>query len=135
MNEPLFTGACTALVTPFYENKINYPMVQQLIRRQLDAGIEAITLAGTTGEACSLTDNEKIQLFKTGKTYAGDHCKIIAGTGSNSTDHPISLGIAAEKAGADALLVVSPYYNKGTAEGVCAHYTAIANAVNIPVIL
>ena len=135
MNEPLFTGVCTALVTPFFENKINYPMVQQLLRRQVSAGIEAVVLCGTTGEAPTLSDCEKLELFSKAKEYVKDDCMIIAGTGSNSTEHAVVLSKAAEDAGADALLVVSPYYNKATPEGLYRHYLSIAHAVSIPMIL
>ncbi len=135
MKQPLFTGVCTALVTPFLENKINYPMAEQLLRRQIDAGISAVVLAGTTGEAPTLTDPEKIELFRRSKAFAGDSCTIIAGTGSNSTEHTVMLSKAAEAAGADALLVVSPYYNKANPEGLYTHYKAVADAVSIPIIL
>ncbi len=135
MNQPLFSGACTALVTPFLDDKINYPLLQQLIHRQICAGVEAIVLAGTTGEAPTLTDAEKCELFYRGKEYSQEKCLIIAGTGSNSTQHAVDLSIAAQEAGADALLVVSPYYNKSTADGLFAHYLSIAHAVSIPLIL
>ncbi len=135
MAKPLFTGACTALVTPFLDDKVNYPMAEQLLRRQISAGINAVVLAGTTGESPTLTDDEKIELFRRCKQYAGDSCLIIAGTGSNSTQHAIELSIEAQDAGVDALLVVSPYYNKATADGLVAHYLAIAHAVRIPLII
>lgn len=135
MKKPLFTGVCTALVTPFLDDRINYPMVEQLLRRQIDAGIEAIVLAGTTGESPALSDQEKIELIRRAKSYVGNQCKIIAGTGSNSTTHTLELSIAAEKAGADALLIVSPYYNKGTPDGVFEHYLTISDAVQIPIII
>ena len=135
MNQPLFTGLCTALVTPFFESKINFPMLEQLIRRQQQAGVSTIVLAGTTGEAPTLSDFEKIELFRYGKEYAGQNMKIIAGTGSNCTEHAVALSKAAEEAGADGLLVVSPYYNKATEEGLYAHYLSIAHAVSIPIIL
>lgn len=135
MREPVFSGVCTALVTPFLNGEINYPMVGQLIYRQIAAKIPAVVLAGTTGESPTLTDEEKLELFRRGKAYAGSKCKVIAGTGSNSTAHARHLSIEAEKAGADALLVVSPYYNKATPAGLIAHYKAIAEAVHIPVIL
>ena len=135
MKNPLFTGVCTALVTPFLENKVNYPMVQMLLRRQMDAGISSVVVAGTTGEAPTLSDDEKLELIQRAKSYVGDACTIIAGTGSNSTEHAVELSRDAEDAGADALLVVSPYYNKATPDGLVAHYTAIAHSVNIPVIL
>ena len=134
MKEVLFTGACTALVTPFLDDRVNFPMLEQLLRRQIDTGIEAVVICGTTGEAPTLSDQEKLELFSRAKQYAGDSCKIIAGTGSNSTVHSVRLSAAAEKCGVDGLLVVTPYYNKTTPEGLAAHYTAIAQAVDIPVI-
>lgn len=135
MKEPLFTGACTALVTPFLDGRVNYPLAQQLLRRQLDAGIEAVVLGGTTGEGATLSDEEKLELVRRCKAFASDGCTVIAGTGSNDTAHAVALSRAAEEAGADALLVVSPYYNKATPEGLFAHYLSIAHAVEIPVIL
>ena len=135
MKKPLFTGVCTALVTPFLDDKVNLPMVEMLIKRQIDAGIPAVVLAGTTGESATLTDIEKIELFRRGKEYASNNCIIIAGTGSNSTSHAIELSQAAEEAGVDALLVVSPYYNKSTPNGLVAHFMSIAHAVSIPIIL
>jgi len=135
MKKLFFSGACTALVTPFLNGKVNYPMLEQLLKRQLDAGIKAIVVCGTTGEAPTLSDSEKIEIFRRAKKYVGDKCKIIAGTGSNDTEHTIALSKAAEDVGADALLVVSPYYNKATSDGLVAHYSAVAGAVHIPVIV
>lgn len=135
MNKPFFTGVCTALVTPFLDEKINYPMAEMLIKRQLDAGIRTFVLSGTTGEAPTLSDQEKLELFSRCKDYTGNDACIIAGTGSNCTSHAVELSQAAQEAGADALLVVSPYYNKATPEGLFAHYLSIAHAVTIPVII
>ena len=135
MKKPLFSGACTALVTPFLDGKVNYPMMEILLRRQIQSGIRAVVVCGTTGESPTLSDAEKLELFRKCKEYTGDECLIIAGTGSNCTEHSVSLSIAAEKCGADALLVVSPYYNKATPDGLIAHYTAVAQAVKIPVII
>lgn len=135
MKQPIFTGACTALVTPFAGGKINYPMVETLLHKQICAGVDAVVLSGTTGESPTLTDTEKLELFRFAKDYVGKTCKIIAGTGSNNTSHAVALSIAAQQCGVDALLVVSPYYNKATPEGLCAHYLAIANSVDIPIIL
>ena len=134
MKKPVFTGACTALVTPFSNGKVDYSMLRKLLHRQMAAGIHAVVLCGTTGEAPTLTDEEKLTIFQQAKEFTGDDCTIIAGTGSNSTQHALTLSRAAEEVGADALLVVSPYYNKATAEGLLAHYTAVAGAVHIPVI-
>lgn len=135
MRKPLFTGACTALVTPFLDGKVNYPMMEQLLGRQIEAGIQAVVIAGTTGESPTLSDEEKITLFRRCKEYVGDQCLIIAGTGSNNTAHCVSLSIAAEEAGADALLVVSPYYNKATPDGIVMHYLSVCHAVSLPVII
>jgi 4-hydroxy-tetrahydrodipicolinate synthase len=135
MKQPVFTGVCTALVTPFINGAVNYPMMQQLLRQQIDAGISAVVISGTTGEASTLSDDEKLNLFAYSKAYVKDSCTVIAGTGSNSTDHAVNLSQAAEEAGADALLVVSPYYNKATTDGLVAHYMSIAHAVSVPIII
>ena len=134
MNNQIFTGVCTALVTPFIDGKINYPMAEMLIRRQIDAGVKAIVLAGTTGEASTLSDNEKIELFRRCKAYVGDSCQIIAGTGTNCTARSLELSISAENVGVDGLLMVTPYYNKTTPDGLYIHYCSIAQAVNLPII-
>lgn len=135
MKQPVFTGVCTALVTPFLNGRVNYPMMEQLLKRQMDAGIKAVVVCGTTGESPTLSDEEKLELFHRCKEYAGDKCTIIAGTGSNDTSHALELSIAAQEEGADALLVVTPYYNKATADGLTAHYLTIARQVSIPIIL
>lgn len=135
MKKILFTGACTALVTPFLDGKINYPMLDQLLKRQMDAGIRAVVIAGTTGEAPTLSDTEKLELFHRAKSIVGERCLILAGTGSNCTEHAVALSCAAERVGVDGVLVVSPYYNKATADGLTAHFRAIAEAIHIPVIL
>ena len=135
MKSTLFTGACTALVTPFLGDQINYPMMEMLLQRQRESGIDAVVIAGTTGESPTLSDKEKLELFRRCKAFAGSGMQIICGTGSNNTAHAVSLSIAAQEAGADALLVVSPYYNKANSEGLYLHYLAVANAVKIPVII
>lgn len=135
MKNALFTGACTALVTPFLDHKVNYPMLERLLARQVDAGIEAVVIAGTTGEAPTLSDAEKLEAFRRAKDFVGTDCKIIAGTGSNSTEHTVSLSKAAQECGVDGLLVVSPYYNKATPAGLVAHYAAVSQAVHLPVII
>lgn len=134
MKKNVFTGACTALVTPFLNGKINYPMLERLLQRQMDAGIQAVVICGTTGEAPTLTDGEKLEMFRRAKAFVGDRCTIISGTGSNCTEHAVALSRMAEDVGADALLVVSPYYNKATPDGLFAHYSTIAESVHIPVI-
>lgn len=134
MKKLLFSGLCTALVTPFHEGKVNYPMVDILVRRQIEAGVDAIVLAGTTGESPTLSDEEKLELFRRGVKAAGGQCRIIAGTGSNNTVHAIELSKKAQDCGVDGLLVVTPYYNKATPAGLVKHYKAIAEAVDLPVI-
>ena len=135
MKKPIFQGVCTALVTPFFEGKVNYPMLQQLLKRQMDAGIQSVVLCGTTGESATLSDEEKLEIFRCAKAYSGDKMQIIAGTGSNSTEHAVYLAKEAEKCGVDGLLAVSPYYNKATPDGLIAHYLTIAHTVKTPVIV
>lgn len=135
MKNALFKGACTALVTPFRDGKVNYAMLETLLTRQLEAGIRTIVICGTTGEAPTLSDKEKLQLFQKAKSFVGSNGKILAGTGSNNTSHALALSKAAEDVGADGILVVSPYYNKATPDGLITHYSAISAAVHIPVIV
>lgn len=135
MNEALFSGVCTALITPFLGDNINFPMVEVLLRRQIDAGIRAVVLSGTTGESPALTDGEKLELFRRAKAYVGNDCKIFAGTGSNNTAHTVHLSQLAQESGADGLLVVSPYYNKGTVDSLEEHYCSISKSVSIPIIV
>ena len=109
--------------------------MERLLHRQMDAGVHTVVIGGTTGEAPTLTDHEKLQLYRRCKSFAGSDMKIICGTGSNDTAHAVELSIAAQEAGADALLVVAPYYNKGNPEGQLQHFAAIAKSVEIPIIL
>lgn len=135
MIKPLFTGVCTALVTPFSNDTIDYGILRKLLQFQIDSGIKAVVISGTTGEASTLSDQEKIELLRESKSFVDEQLLVIAGTGSNNTKHAISLSKSAEDNGADGLLVVSPYYNKATAAGLIKHYTAIAQSVHIPVII
>lgn len=134
MKKTLFTGLCTALVTPFLNGEVNYPMLDILIRRQIRAGVSAIVLCGTTGESATLSDEEKLHIFRRGVRAAGGECRILAGTGSNDTRHAIELSRQAQSCGVDGLLIVTPYYNKTTPEGLVKHYKAIAEAVSLPII-
>lgn len=134
MTKPLFTGLCTALVTPFLGETVNYPMLQVLIRRQIEAGAQAIVLCGTTGESPTLTMEEKLEIFRVGVQTAAGRCKIIAGTGSNCTETAARLSRRAAELGVDGLLVVTPYYNKTTQPGLVRHYRAVCEAARIPVI-
>ena len=135
MDHNFFRGTCTALVTPFLDDKINYPMAEILIKRQLDAGIRNIVLSGTTGEAPTLSDDEKITMFKRAKDFVGDDMCIIAGTGSNDTAYAVELTKCACDLGYDGMLVVTPYYNKATQNGLIKMFTTIADASTVPVVL
>lgn len=135
MKKPLFTGVATALVTPFLGDDVNYPMLERLLQRQLDAGIRSIVVCGTTGEASTLSDDEKLEIFRRSKAYVGSDCQIIAGTGSNNTAHVLELSKRAEDCGVDGLLLVSPYYNKANPEGLLRHYSAVSGAINLPIIV
>ncbi len=135
MKQPVFEGTCTALITPFAEHQINYKLFDTLLARQIQAGVSAVAVCATTGEAATMSDREQTALIAHCVTAANGACKVIAGTGTNDTVHAIEKSKAAEAAGADALLVVTPYYNKCNSDGLLRHYTALADAVHIPVIL
>ena len=134
MKLPVFTGACTALITPFTECGMNFDMLETLLGLQLCAGTDAVVLCGTTGEASTMRESEIEAVIERSAAYIGGEIPLIAGTGSNDTAHAVERSRAAEAAGADAVLVVTPYYNKATEEGLVRHYSMIADAVNIPVI-
>ena len=134
MKKPVFTGTCTALVTPFLGSSVNYEVLFSLLDRQIAANVDAVVLCGTTGEASTMSDEEQIEVIRRGSSYVAGRMTVIAGTGSNCTAHAVELSKAAEEAGADAVLVVTPYYNKATPKGLILHYTAIADTVGIPVI-
>lgn len=132
----IFEGAGVALVTPFTENgAVNYSKLTQLIEEQIEAGTDSIIACGTTGEASTLSHEEHIEVIRYICEKVNGRIPVIAGTGSNCTSTAIFLSQEAEKAGADGLLLVSPYYNKATQKGLIAHFTAIANAVKIPILL
>ena len=136
MKKPLFTGSSVAIVTPFKnDGGIDFDKFKQLIEFHADNGTNSITVAGTTGECSTLTDDEQIELIKKCVEFVDKRMIVIAGSGSNDTKHAIKLSKAAEKAGADGLLVVTPYYNKTTQKGLIKHYLQIADSVNIPIIL
>ena len=134
MKRPVFTGLCTALVTPFRGDGVNYEMLEALIERQIRSGADAIVLAGTTGESPTLTDAEKLEIFRIGVQTAAGRTKIIAGTGSNSTAKAVDLSAKAARMGVDAILAVTPYYNKSTQPGLIQYYTAVAAASGLPVV-
>ena len=132
----IFEGAGVALVTPFHEDgSVNYEKLKELVDYQVENGTDAIIICGTTGESSTLTHEEHLECIKKCVEYVDGRIPVIAGTGSNCTETAIYLSTEAEKYGADALLVVTPYYNKATQKGLIAHYTAVANAVKLPIIM
>ncbi len=132
----LFTGSGTAIVTPFYANGgINYDKLEEIIDWQIKNKTDAIIVCGTTGEAATMNDTEHLECIRVAVSATGGRVPVIAGTGSNDTAHGIKLSQEAQKLKADALLQVTPYYNKTTQQGLIAHFTAIAQAVDIPVML
>lgn len=135
MKLPLFIGSSVAIVTPFKNGKIDYVKFRKLVELHAQNGTASITVAGTTGECSTLTDDEQIELIEKCVEYVDGRMKVIAGTGSNDTQHGIKLSKAAEKAGADGLLVVTPYYNKTSQKGLVKHYMQIADSVNTPIIM
>lgn len=135
--DAIFKGAGVAIATPFYENGngINYDELTRLIDFNLNNGTDAIIIAGTSGESATMTDEEHEDIIKFTVDYVNKRVPVIAGTGSNDTRYAINLSQHADKAGADALLVVTPYYNKCTQKGLIKHFTSIADNVNVPIIL
>ncbi len=132
---PIFRGAATALITPLTASGVDYDRFGKLIDWQIAQGIDALVIAGTTGEGSTLTDEEHRAVLKYAVEHAAGRTPIIAGTGSNDTDYAISLTKFACDIGADAMLVVTPYYNKATQKGLIQMYTAIADASTKPLIL
>ena len=136
MREPIFTGACPAIVTPFDQSgAINYDRFAQLIDEQIAAGVDAICAVGTTGECSTLTLREHIAAVNFCVKYVNHRVKVIAGAGSNDTSAAVYLSQHAEDSGADALLHVTPYYNKCSQEGLIRHYEYIADRTELPIIL
>ncbi len=131
----LFNGVGTALVTPFSDGKVDYESFERNVRFQCDNGIDAIIVCGTTGEAPTLSDDEHICIIKRAVKAAKGNMQVIAGTGSNCTEHAVYMSKAAYEAGADGILSVTPYYNKCNKEGMYLHYKSIAQSVPIPIIL
>ena len=132
----IFTGSAVAIITPFNnDGTINYEAFKNMVEAQIAAGTDGIVVAGTTGEASTIDDAEQIKLIKYCVDIVNKRVPVIAGAGSNDTSHAIELAKEAEKAGSDALLIVTPYYNKTTQKGLVKHYAAIAENVNIPIIL
>ena len=131
----IFKGAATALITPTNENGVDYKKLSELINWQIDQGIDALVICGTTGESSTLTDEEHREAIRFAVERANKRVPIIAGTGSNDTDYAVDLTRFSCEVGADAMLVVTPYYNKATQKGLIRMYETIADASNKPLIL
>ena len=132
----IFTGSGVALVTPFDQNnQVNFDKLQELIEYHIKNSTDAVIVVGTTGEGSTLSEEEHAEVIRQSVAIAAGRIPIIAGTGSNCTETAIQLSKGADRDGADAVLVVTPYYNKATQKGMIRHYTAIAQAINIPMIM
>ena len=133
--KPVFTGVCTALITPFRDGKIDFEALSGLIEFQIGGGVDALLINGTTGESATLTDAEKREIISFAVSEVGGRVPIIAGTGSNDQHKAVELSKFAYDVGADACLAVTPYYNKASEAGLIKHYEAIADAAEMPIIL
>ena len=132
----IFTGAGAAIVTPMNKDgSVNYNKLGEIIEAQISGGTDAIVICGTTGESATLSGEEHMECIKYAAKKVNKRIPVIAGTGSNDTAYAAEMSVDAEKAGVDALLLVTPYYNKTSQKGLIAHFTAIADAVSIPIIL
>ena len=135
MKQRPLTGALTARVTPFHKDKVSYADLKKLVDRQIRGGIDGVVPVGTTGESPTLSHEEHIEVIRATVEYARGRVPVVAGTGSNSTQEALELTRQAAEAGADAVLLVAPYYNKPSPEGLFRHFAALAEATDLPVIL
>ncbi len=135
MKKLLFKGCATAISTPFNENGVNIEEFKKLLENQIEEKVDAIVVCGTTGEASTMTEEEKIQTIKCAVEVSNKRVPIIVGTGSNSTEAVIKMNEKVEKLGVDGLLIVTPYYNKTTQNGLIEHYKKIAENTELPIIL
>jgi 4-hydroxy-tetrahydrodipicolinate synthase len=135
MKKTIFKGIGTALVTPMNDKGVDYESLERLVDMQLEGGIDALIVCATTGEAPTLTDEEHIDTIKFVAKQVNGRIPIIAGTGSNYTDHAVSMSLKARDVGADAILCVTPYYNKCTQKGLIESFTKIADAAGLPMIV
>ena len=135
MKQPIFTGSGTAVVTPFTSDGVDYPAFKKLLDFQLENGTDAIIVCGTTGEAATMSYIERMRTIEAAVRHTDGRVPVIAGTGSNSTGNAVTLSRDAAQAGVDGLLVVTPFYNKATQEGLVRHYTTIADQVEKPLIV
>ncbi len=131
----MFEGVCTAIVTPFRNGEVDYRAYEELLKWQVENGIKAVVVAGTTGEGSTLSEHERSELTRLTKEICQDKVKVIVGTGSNDTKRTLQLSLLAQKDGADGVLVVTPYYNRPTQEGLYQHYKYLAERISIPIII
>ncbi len=132
----IFTGAGVAIITPFHADRsINYEKLEELVDFHCNHGTDSIVICGTTGESATMTEQEHVECIARTVEFTKGRVPVIAGTGSNSTQTAIELSVEAEKAGADGLLLVTPYYNKATQAGLIKHYTMVANEVKLPILM
>lgn len=137
MKNPVFTGAGVAIVTPFTEDgkAINYPVLRELIEEQIANSTDAIIICGTTGEGSTLEHEDHVEAIRFTVEVVNKRVPVVASTGSNDTEYSLKLSLAAQEVGADALLLITPYYNKTSQNGLIKHFTYVADRVNIPIIL
>ncbi|SCG82626.1 dihydrodipicolinate synthase [Proteiniborus sp. DW1] len=131
----MFKGSGVAIITPFRNNQVDFDKLGELLEWHIKEHTDAIIICGTTGEAATMTDNEKIETIRYTVNIVNKRIPVIAGTGSNNTQHTVEMSKKAESLGVDGLLIVNPYYNKSTQKGLIVHYNAIADSVNIPIIV
>lgn len=135
MKKILFKGVASAVPTPFDENRINIKEFKRFLKFQIQNGIDALVVCGTTGESSTMTKEEKIEAIKCALEVSNGRVPVIAGTGSNNTKEAIEMSKIAENLGVDGVLIVTPYYNKTSQTGLISHYKEIANSISIPIIL
>ena len=135
MKDTIFKGCGTAIATPFTKNGVNFDEFGKLLENQIEAGVDAIIVCGTTGESATMSETEKKETIKFAIDKIAKRTKVVVGTGSNNTKSAIEMSKFAEEEGADALLIVTPYYNKTTQKGLVEHYKAIAKEVSLPIIM
>mgnify|MGYP001001270304 CR=1 FL=1 len=136
MKKPIFTGAGVAIITPFTsDGKVNYPALKEILEYQIANSTDCIVICGTTGESATLSHEEHTEVIKYTVDVVAGRIPVVAGTGSNDTAYALNLSNEAEKAGVDGLLMVTPYYNKASQEGLIKHFTYVADRVSTPIIL
>ena len=135
MKQPIFTGVATAIITPFKGGMVDYNALARQLDFQIKGGVDAIVVCGTTGEASTMSYHERMRTIEYCVEHVNGRVPVIAGSGSNSTENAVALSRDARRSGADALLTVTPYYNKATQAGLIRHFSVIADAVDIPLIL